>query len=91
MREPTRPTPFQQRVYAIVQTIPAGQTRSYGWVAACLGKPGAARAVGRALHLNPWPDIVPCHRVIRADGTLGGYAWGPRKKRALLAQERRPA
>ena len=82
-------TPFQRRVYAVVKRIPRGQTRSYRWVAERLGDPNLARAVGQALNRNPWPETVPCHRVIRADGSLGGYAWGVSRKRRLLALERR--
>ena len=82
------PTVFEQRVYAIVERIPRGEVRSYQWVARTLGDPKLARAVGQALHRNPDPVRVPCHRVVRADGSLGGYAWGPAKKRRLLAQER---
>ncbi|MBI4323090.1 MAG: MGMT family protein [Candidatus Omnitrophica bacterium] len=85
---PRTPTDFERRVYAIVKRIPRGEVRSYQWVARTLGNPKLARAVGQALHHNPWPDRVPCHRVVRADGSSGGYAWGPAKKRRLLAQER---
>ena len=87
---PTRqPTPFEQHVYRIISRIPAGQTRSYGWVAERLGKPGAARAVGQALKRNPCAPKVPCHRVVRSDGELGGYSatGGLRRKRELLAKE----
>ena len=83
------PTSFQQRVYAIVKRIPRGETRSYRWVAERLGDPKLARAVGQALTRNPSPETVPCHRVIRTDGSLGGYAWGASKKRHLLARELR--
>jgi len=78
-------------VYAVVRRIPKGQTRSYQWVAKRLGNPRLARAVGNALNRNPWPDIVPCHRVIHADGSLGGYAFGPAKKRARLRREGAPS
>ena len=88
MKRPTI-TPFQRRVYAVVKRVPRGQTRSYRWVAERLGDPNLARAVGQALNRNPWPETVPCHRVIRADGSLGGYAWGVSRKRRLLALERR--
>jgi O-6-methylguanine DNA methyltransferase len=81
------PTEFEERVYTIVRTIPKGQTRSYGWVAQRLGDPGLARAVGNALNRNPYAPSVPCHRVIRSNGTLGGFAGGPARKRALLARE----
>ena len=88
-RRRTGPSPFQRRVYAVVRRIPRGQVRSYQWVAAQLGNPKAARAVGQALNRNPSPDLTPCHRVVRADGSLGGYAWGLAKKRRLLRQEQR--
>ena len=81
------PTAFEQRVYAVVRRIPRGQVRAYQWVAARLGQPRLARAVGQALHRNPDPARTPCHRVIRADGSLGGYAWGPARKRRLLRRE----
>lgn len=85
------PTLFELRVYAVVRRIPKGQTRSYRWVAEQLGNPGLARAVGNALNRNPWPTIVPCHRVIRSNGSLGGYAFGPAKKRARLRREGAPS
>ena len=81
------PTPFEQAVYAIVRRVPAGQTRSYAWVADRLGDRRLARAVGNALHRNPFSPAVPCHRVIRSDGTLGGFAGGPARKRRLLRRE----
>lgn len=87
-RDGWRVTPFQRRVFAVVKRIPKGEVRSYQWVARRLGNAKLARAVGQALHRNPWPVRVPCHRVIRADGRLGGYAWGPSKKRRLLKAER---
>jgi O-6-methylguanine DNA methyltransferase len=64
-----RLTAFQQRVYRAISAIPPGQTRSYGWVAKRIGRPRSARAVGGALRRNPFVPIVPCHRVIRSDGT----------------------
>ena len=81
-------SPFQQAVYRAVCRIPRGQTRSYQWVARAIGRPRAARAVGNALNRNPFAPRVPCHRVIRSDGSLGGFAGGPVKKRRLLALER---
>lgn len=84
-------TPFQQSVYQAICRIPAGETRSYQWVAQRIGRPAAARAVGNALHRNPFAPQVPCHRVIRTDGALGGYAGGAAKKQALLLGERRRA
>ena len=85
------PTPFEEAVYAVVRRIPKGRTRSYRWVAEQLGNPGLARAVGNALNRNPYAPEVPCHRVIHADGSLGGFARGVARKRALLLRERRPA
>ena len=82
------PTTFEQRVYAAIRRIPKGQTRSYQWVARQLGNQHLARAVGQALKRNPDPARNPCHRVIRSDGSLGGYAWGVSKKRRLLTRER---
>lgn len=87
LRVAVRGTPFQKRVWAALRTIPRGETCSYGELAARLGKPGAARAVGAANARNPVALIVPCHRVIAANGGLHGYAFGPDKKRWLLALE----
>ncbi len=81
-------SPFQRRVWAALREIPAGQTRSYGQVAARIGKPGAARAVGLANSLNPVSLAVPCHRVIGSTGALTGYGGGLERKRWLLAHER---
>ncbi len=80
-------TPFQQRVWAQLRRIPRGETRSYAQVAAAIGQPSAVRAVGGANGANPVAVIVPCHRVIAADGSLGGYAWGEAIKRELLRRE----
>lgn len=80
-------TPFQRAVWAAARVIPFGETRSYGQLARQIGRPGAARAVGAALGANPVPLVVPCHRVLRADGALGGYSGGLEIKRALLAHE----
>src|SRR5664280_328740 len=86
---PLRPagTPFQLAVWEALRHIPYGETVSYGELATRLGRSGAARAVGRANALNPLPVVVPCHRVIGADGTLTGYAGGLSMKRTLLALE----
>ena len=81
------PTPFEERVYRVVRRIPKGQTRTYRWVAEQLGDPGLARAVGNALSRNPYAPEVPCHRVIQSDGSLGGFAWGPKKKLRMLQEE----
>lgn len=86
---PLRPsgTPFQLTVWEALRRIPYGATVSYGELAASIGRPGAARAVGSANHHNPLPIVLPCHRVIGADGTLTGYAGGLGIKTALLAVE----
>ena len=78
---------FERRVWKVTSTIPAGQTRTYQWVARRIGNPRAARAVGRALAKNPLPVVIPCHRVIRKDGSLGGYSLGRKKKEVLLTKE----
>lgn len=80
-------TPFQQAVWQVVRDIPYGQVRSYAQVAATLGRPQATRAVGAANAANPLPLFIPCHRVIGADGRLGGYGGGVGMKRALLRLE----
>lgn len=80
-------TAFQQRVWAALRTIPYGETRTYGELAAAIDSPNASRAVGMANHRNPLPIIIPCHRVIGANGTLTGYAGGLEIKRRLLALE----
>ncbi|MGH2561672.1 MAG: bifunctional DNA-binding transcriptional regulator/O6-methylguanine-DNA methyltransferase Ada [Thermomicrobiales bacterium] len=82
-----RATAFQRRVWDALQTIPLGATRSYGDVARAIGQPDAARAVARACAENPVAVVVPCHRVVRADGGRGGYRWGVERKQALLARE----
>lgn len=81
-------TAFQRRVWQELQRIPRGRTRTYSQVARSLGKPKAVRAVARACATNPVSVVVPCHRVIREDGTLAGYRWGLSRKQQLLAQER---
>jgi AraC family transcriptional regulator, regulatory protein of adaptative response / methylated-DNA-[protein]-cysteine methyltransferase len=83
-----RATAFQERVWKALQEIPAGETRTYGQVAAAVGRPGAARAVGRACASNPVALAIPCHRVVRGDGEPGGWRWGPERKRRLLSRER---
>jgi len=79
---------FEWNVWHCAKTISFGETRSYGWIAREIGNPGAARAVGRALGANPWPLLVPCHRVIRSDGTMGGFSSGLEWKRYLLKYEK---
>ena len=82
-----RGTPFQELVWRELLNIPYGETRSYGYVARAIGKPGASRAVGMACHANPIAIAVPCHRVVGAGGNLTGYGGGLDRKRALLALE----
>jgi methylated-DNA-[protein]-cysteine S-methyltransferase len=81
-------TDFQRRVWAALQTIPYGQTRSYGQIAEQIGSPGASRAVGLANGRNPIGIVVPCHRVIGSSGGLTGYGGGLDRKRALLCLEK---
>jgi AraC family transcriptional regulator of adaptative response/methylated-DNA-[protein]-cysteine methyltransferase len=83
-----RATAFQWRVWQALTAIPAGETRTYGELAAELGNDGAARAVGRACATNPVSLVIPCHRAVGANGSLTGYRWGVARKRALLARER---
>lgn len=80
---------FKERVFAVVSKIPKGKTATYAQVARAAGSPKAARAVGNILARNPHPIRIPCHRVVRADGTAGGYLGkkGSQKKRALLESE----
>jgi len=80
-------TAFQRRVWEELQRIPLGETRSYGEIARAIGQPNAQRAVGHACATNPVPLIVPCHRVVRGNGDLGGYGLGPQRKRKLLEGE----
>ena len=81
-------TPFQREVWAALRRIPHGRTASYGEVARSLGRPGASRAVGHANGRNPVSVVVPCHRVVGADGRLTGFAGGLERKRQLLDLER---
>ncbi len=84
-------TPFQQKVWRALLEIPAGETRSYGEIAATVGEPAAARAVGAACGANPIPVLVPCHRVLAAHKKLGGFSAGLKWKRLLLERETRAA
>jgi O-6-methylguanine DNA methyltransferase len=79
---------FQQQVLEAARTIPFGQARPYAWLAGRIGHPRATRAVGTALARNPVPLLVPCHRILRGDGGLGGYIFGTRVKGRLLSLER---
>ncbi len=80
-------TPFQRQVWSMLWTVPWGQTISYAELARRIGRPTAVRATARACAANRWAVIIPCHRVIAADGTLGGYRWGLARKRQLLEYE----
>ena len=84
MKKKNKLTGFQWQVLAATTTIPLGETRSYKWVAQQIGKPHAVRAVGQALRRNPFPVIIPCHRVIKENGSLGGYVGGSGTKKAQL-------
>ena len=83
-------TKFQIKVWKELLNIPSGETRTYKEIAILIGSPNSARAVANACAKNPYPILVPCHRVIRSDGNLGGYSalGGINKKKELLAQER---
>ncbi len=85
--DPTLGTDFQRRVWAITRAIPRGQTRTYGEIARQAGSQGAARAVGQSMARNPWPIVVPCHRVLGSDGSLTGFGGGVEMKRRMLELE----
>jgi AraC family transcriptional regulator of adaptative response/methylated-DNA-[protein]-cysteine methyltransferase len=85
-----RATAFQWQVWNALAAIPRGETRSYGEVAAAIGRPRATRAVARACATNPVALAIPCHRVVPAAGGVGGYRWGAKRKTAILARETRP-
>ncbi len=82
-----RHTPFSRQVMLAVHAIPRGQVRTYGQIAATVGRPRAARAVGNVMARNPFPIVIPCHRVIRADGTAGEFGGRPALKLRLLSME----
>jgi AraC family transcriptional regulator of adaptative response/methylated-DNA-[protein]-cysteine methyltransferase len=82
-----RGTAFQRRVWQALRAIPAGTTATYAEIAARIGTPGAARAVAQACSANPLAVAIPCHRVVRTDGSLSGYRWGVDRKRSLLGKE----
>ncbi|MBY6264478.1 bifunctional DNA-binding transcriptional regulator/O6-methylguanine-DNA methyltransferase Ada [Azospirillum sp. 412522] len=84
-------TAFQQRVWQALRAIPAGRTASYAEIAAAIGEPAAVRAVARACGANPLAVAIPCHRVVRSDGSLSGYRWGVERKRDLLNRESKEA
>ena len=81
-------TEFEKKVYRCVAQIPFGEVRTYKWVAGRINRPRAFRAVGNALHKNPFPLIIPCHRVIKGNGKLGGYSSGKGVKARLINLER---
>lgn len=80
-------TPFQKRVWRQLLKIPFGETRSYGWIAKKMGLNGGAQAVGQVVKKNPVPILIPCHRVIASDGSVGGYSSGVSIKKKLLRHE----
>jgi AraC family transcriptional regulator, regulatory protein of adaptative response / methylated-DNA-[protein]-cysteine methyltransferase len=82
-----RATAFQRQVWEALRRIPYGRTRSYGEIARSIGRPRATRAVAQACATNPAAIVIPCHRVVRSDGDLGGYRWGVERKKKLLARE----
>lgn len=83
----TKGTVFEQKVWTALKGIPYGETRSYKWMAERVGSPKAVRAVGQALKKNPLPIVLPCHRVIASDGSIGGFACGVEIKKWLLTHE----
>jgi methylated-DNA-[protein]-cysteine S-methyltransferase len=85
--DPVSGTEFEKNVWFTLREIPFGETRTYKWLAEKIGKPNASRAVGQALGKNPLPIILPCHRIIESDGSLGGYSGGIDIKRRLLEIE----
>jgi methylated-DNA-[protein]-cysteine S-methyltransferase len=80
-------TDFERQVWLALKKIPFGETRSYKWIAEHIGRPSAVRAVGQALSKNPIPIVIPCHRVIESDGSIGGYSSGVNNKVRLLELE----
>jgi methylated-DNA-[protein]-cysteine S-methyltransferase len=78
---------IEDKVYDILLKIPAGKVTTYGDIAKAIGQPNSSRLIGQILHNNPTPVVVPCHRVVRSNGKIGGYAYGSRKKRKLLEEE----
>ena len=84
-------TAFQRRVWTYLQSIPTGATRSSAQVAKAIGQPTATRAVARACATNPVAVAIPCHRIVRSDGAMGGYRWGMERKKTLLELEREQA
>jgi O-6-methylguanine DNA methyltransferase len=87
MKTKTSSVTFNQAVWAATKKIPKGKVATYGVIAKMIRRPKASRAVGNALNKNPYAPQVPCHRVVRSDGSIGGFASGPKKKIALLTKE----
>jgi len=81
-------TDFQLSVLRAAMKIPEGQTKSYKWLAEEIGRPKAYRAVGNALNKNPYPVLIPCHRIVHSNGSLGGYKSGQKHKKAILEKEK---
>lgn len=82
-----RGTPFQQQIWQALCEVPAGTTASYGEIAKRVGRPKEAKDVAEACAANPLAVVIPCHRIVKADGSISGYRWGVKRKRALLARE----
>lgn len=82
-------TPFQKKVLHWVEKVPYGETRTYEWIAKGIGRPKGARACGQVLRQNPFPLLIPCHRIVRKSGEKGGFAWGKEIKERLLQRETR--
>jgi methylated-DNA-[protein]-cysteine S-methyltransferase len=80
-------TDFEKKVYLKLKKVLCGKVTTYGYLAKAVGKPGSARAVGNALNKNPYAPIVPCHRVVKSDGRVGGFAHGLKKKVEMLEKE----
>lgn len=80
-------TEFERKVWSSLRNVPYGETRTYKWIAEQAGRPKATRAVGQALSKNPIPIVLPCHRIIESDGSIGGYSSGVKIKRRLLEME----
>jgi len=78
-----------KKIYAVLLTIPPGEIRTYAWLARKVGKPRHSRAIGQILKRNPWPLLVPCHRIVKSNGELGGYALGVKTKKNLLDLEQK--
>jgi O-6-methylguanine DNA methyltransferase len=87
LKKPMLSSDFEQKVYEEVKKIPRGEVRTYAEIAQAIGHRKAYRAVGNALNKNPDLKTIPCHRVIRSDGKLGGYRYGSKKKKTLLERE----